>query len=244
MIMSVWLQCVVIMSGRPLMVQPAHRCSSPLMFVAQEEATRIWGTKLAPSAAEGAANQAWLASLDADAWTEVVTTVSAQVMSEGNAENKQTWLARLDSKTWGAVAAAVAEVAATVQLQEPSERQTREAKRAWLARLDDSSWAVGAATLVELAGCSLWAMDDEWRAWVAALDASTWRAVSTAVATVAVEVTLQTAAGMPADEIAKAAWLVQVDTAAWGPQSPTLRETNLRGEMSSEEAAIRAQMFE
>ena len=155
-------------------------------------------------------------------------------------------------------------MATSVQCQEPSGREAREAKRAWLARLDGSSWVQGAAALVEVAGhasvmeavqqecdlgdaaaCDALSQEqDAMRAWLAELDASTWGAVSTAVATVAVEVTMQTAAGMPADEIAKAAWLVQLDTAAWGPQSKSLREMNLRGETTPEEIAIRAQNAE
>ena len=109
--------------------------------------------------------------------------------------------------------------------------------------------SLGAATLVEVAGsaaateslrkdCDVGdaaacaALSEELDAGRARLDAlDSWGAVSTAVATVAVEVTLQTAAGMPADEIAKAAWLVSLDTAAWArPQSEALREMDLRNE--------------
>lgn len=220
-----------------------RRCSSPVAS-AQEEAKSAWRGKLTAIAVEDAASQAWQTRLDAQTWTEVVSTVSAKVMLEGveSATAKQAWLARLDAPTWGAVAAAVAEVAASVQLQEPCEKQVREAKRAWLARLDASSWVVGAATLLEVAGGAA-AMEQD-AVWLAELDASVWGAVSTAVATVAVEVTLQTTDGMTADEIARAAWLVQLDTASWGqPQSTSLQGMNLRTrEMSAEEAAIRAQM--
>ena len=248
---TVLLACVAVALSLAPQQQPGLRCSPLVAASAREEAKHAWRAKLAASAAEDAANRAWLARLDSRTWTEVVATVSAQVMSNGeeSAAAKQSWLARLDAPTWAAVAAAVAEVAASVQLREPSERETREAKRAWLARLDAPSWILGAATLVEVAGsaaameslrkdCDVGdaaacaALSEELDAGRARLDAlDAWGAVSTAVATVAVEVTLQTAAGMPADEIAKAAWLVSLDTAAWArPQSEALREMDLRNE--------------
>ena len=260
--------CTLLLSCKVAALQlypmPCTRCASPVMMgsSAQQDAKQAWQIKHT----EDAATQAWLVRLDADMWTNAVTTVSAQVMSEGKegAAAKQAWLARLSAPMWCAVAAAVAEVAASVQLQEPSERAAREAKRAWLARLDAPSWLLGAATLVEVAGsalaiealqmecdlsqdaaaCDVLLKEQEARrAWLGALDAPTWAAVSTTVATVAVEVTLQAPAGMLADEIARAEWLVQLETASWArPQSQSLREMDLRGQMSEEEAAIRAQM--
>ena len=236
------------------------RRSSPIVLAtAQELVAQAWHAKLAPELSAEVSKQAWCAKLDDQVWTEVVTTVSAQVMSTAaTGEAKHAWLARLDATTWCAVAAAVAAVAARVDEPEPSGRESREAKRAWLARLDASSWAAGAATLVEVAGdaaalrtlregcergeagaCErLGAEEAAARAALGRLDATTWGAVSAAVATIAVEVTLQSAAGMRAEEIRDAGWLVQAETAAWGqPQSASLRATDLRGEAQAEEEA-------
>ena len=238
---------------------PIRRSSPIVLATAQELVAQAWHAKLAPELSAEVSKQAWCAKLDDQVWTEVVTTVSAQVMSTAaTGEAKHAWLARLDATTWCAVAAAVAAVAARVDEPEPSGRESREAKRAWLARLDASSWAAGAETLVEVAGdaaalrtlregcergeagaCErLGAEEAAARAALGRLDATTWGSVSAAVATIAVEVTLQSAAGMRAEEIRDAGWLVQAETAAWGqPQSASLRATDLRGEAQAEEEA-------
>ena len=242
-----------------------HRSSRfVLATAAQEQVEQAWRAKLSPELSAEASEQAWHAMLDDQIWTNVVTIVSAQVMSaataglmEAEGAAKQAWLAHLDAPTWGAVAAAVAEVAARVAEPEPSRWEAREAKRVWLARLDASSWATGAATLVEVAGdaaaiklmregcdigqegaCErLGQQEAVMRARLGQLDPSTWGAVSAAVATIAVEVTLQSTTGLRAKDIAQAEWLVQLDTATWRQsQSASLRGMDLRGEMLAEGA--------
>ena len=75
------------------------------MASAQEEAILARRVTLAASIAEDAGYRAFSARLDAQTWTEVVTTVSAQVMmTEGieSAAAKQAWLARTqpDEPAW------------------------------------------------------------------------------------------------------------------------------------------------
>ena len=90
--------------GPPLTVCSQYS-SSTVAASAREEAKHAWRAKLAASAAEDAANRAWLARLDSRTWTEVVATVSAQVMSNGeeSAAAKQSGLARLIDEAIGAL---------------------------------------------------------------------------------------------------------------------------------------------
>ena len=269
--LSLLLPNMIIALHMPRIGQPHLKTLRPsaltMLTRAEEQVERAWRAKLtacSPERSMEVSKQAWEAMLDDQMWTDVVTTASAQVMAEAEGAAKLSWLTRLEAPTWGAVAAAVAEVAARVDEPEPREREAREAKRVWLARLDAASWSTGAATLIEVAGdaAAMQAMQEgcdcgtdgacerydqeeaAMRARLGRMDAPTWAAVSAAVATVAVEVTLQSAAGMRAEEIGQAAWLVQLDTAAWGAQSVSLRGMDLRAEMSAEEAAIRAQNLE